>query len=173
MSTQIKSNTIPHNLLSFDSGLSGMVSQDLRVQAAALLPAPYYCWSFLSIICLKWRPILCSTKRAMLPPYPQHSKSNTFRRVFWLMYLTIVTLSISLCAKMFSSFVEMSKSESGQQINGTFPFDSLSWKVGQEKALQSAAISRCAWWKYGDTIETFHSFTGHCTKSLDLSSNIC
>ena len=42
------------------------------------------------------------------------------------MYLTIVTLSISLCAKMFSSFVEMSKSESGQQINGTFPFDSLS-----------------------------------------------
>jgi hypothetical protein len=39
--THRKSNTIPHNPLFFDSGLSGMVSQNLRAQAAVLLPAPY------------------------------------------------------------------------------------------------------------------------------------
>ena len=39
--THRKSNTIPDIPLSFDSGTSGMVSENLRAQVVSQLPAPY------------------------------------------------------------------------------------------------------------------------------------
>lgn len=41
-----KNDTIANNPLFFDSRLSGMVSKNLRVQAAQLLPAPCYSYFF-------------------------------------------------------------------------------------------------------------------------------
>jgi hypothetical protein len=39
--TRRKSNTIPDIPLSFDSGTSGMVPENLRAQVVSQLPAPY------------------------------------------------------------------------------------------------------------------------------------
>jgi len=40
--TYRNNNTIPHNPLLFDSGLSGTVSKKLRVQEALRLPVPFF-----------------------------------------------------------------------------------------------------------------------------------
>ena len=77
--------------------------------------------------------------------FAARNTSSVRSRQQGLSIFTMVTLAISLWEKIFSSLVVMSKSESGQQISGILPLDSLSWKVGEEKALQSAAISRWAW----------------------------
>lgn len=70
-----KKDTALQNPPKFVDEFCRTVSQNLRVQAAVLLPAPYYRWSFMEII-LKMEPILSIAKHAAMPLYTMPVKGT-------------------------------------------------------------------------------------------------